>query len=614
MTDLVITAVGDADTRSTTPSLNTGSLAWVYVKTGERRAWIRPELGNIAGRTVLDAYLVGRVGPGHVAQTYTVAPVTARWSPGRITDANKPTVNTAAQFTEAVASALPDGGLVTFSDPALVSIIQAVADGTEWYGLRIVTNSTSTGQKFYATDSGEPAWELHVTLSDAPDQPSDLRPDNGAVKDGEPTLAWAFVDLGGDSTEQAHSQVQVDSPAVGVDPDEVSPDYDSGWVANTEPEYDLSAVTYTPPGSPPQSTYWRVRVKDAAGVASEWSDWASFTVAALPTGVLDSPTGAFGDPSPRVLAHLSSGTLTAWTAKVTGPDRSDIRARSELQTGAVDWQVPLRNPDGRRVLTEQETGWLYLRMYDDVDRAIAVGQKAYVDMWVPLDLTENGSVTAPTGLSVQQIAPGDPRSEWTWHRTETADAWLIEVDGVTLARLEPEDVAVDAGIYTWTDRGEVAPLRSHELRVRAVEGADKSPGAVIERTHRVEGVWLLPEDDDPIYLAGGEVGDFGSTDNSATYRTLDGTEIDIIYGRGLLTGTFSGGISTETRSADEVWETLDRIDRLAASTARRVRMVWGSRSILVDLRSPHHAPHVAMHTRPHALPHRAAFGFVQVGE
>jgi hypothetical protein len=611
VTDLTITNVGDAwvNSAATKTGVNYGSTATVHVKSGERQGFILPPLQPIAGRTVLSATLVGRVTSGHVAQTYTVAPVTERWSPGRITWANRPNVNGAAQVTEAV-SALPDGGLVEVD---VTSILSSVAAGTEWFGLRITTDSTTIGQAFYATDSGSPAWELLVELSDAPEQPSNLRPDGGAVATGEPVLAWDFIDLGGESTEQAESQVQIDSPAVGVDPDEVAPDYDSGWVANLDPEYDLAAVTYTPPATPAQSTFWRVRVKDAAGVVSEWSDWADFTVSALPTLVVDSPTGSFGDPSPTLTAHLTGGTLASWKAWATGPNRADVRDESGAQTGAIDWTVAARNKDGRRVFTEDEAGWIYLRAYDTVDRAVAVGQSPYVETWIPIDLTEGGAATAPTGLSVTPTTTGGPILTWSWSRTEAADAWLIQVDGVTIERLEPDDVSVNAGVYTWTDSGQVQPMRPHQLRVRGVEGDETTaPATIATYAHNVVGVWLIPEGGEPIYLAGGEVGDFAAADNSATYRTLDGKEIDIIYGPGLLTGTFSGGVSTESRSADEVWTTLDRIDALAAASARRVRMVWGSRSILVDLRSPHHAPHDTM--RPHNLRHRGAFGFVQVGD
>jgi hypothetical protein len=604
VTDLTITAVGDATVRSARPALTDGSGQWVRVKSGEQRGYLRPQLGSIAGRTVLSATLVGRVGPGHVAQTYTVSPVTERWSPGRVTWSNQPAVNSGAAVTEAV-SALADGGLVEVD---ITAIIQSVADGTEWFGLRISTNSTSTGQRFYSSDSGEPAWELLISLSDAPDVPTDLRPDGGAVKDGEPILAWMFTDLGGDSTEQAESWVQVDTPAAGVDPDEVTPDFDSGWVANVDPEFDLSTAAYTPPVLSANPTYWRVNVRDGDGNESGWSDWAEFTVSALPTLVVDSPTGAFGDPTPQLLAHLSSGTVTSWKAFVTGSDRSDVRAESGMSTGAVDWQIPFRR-DGRRVLTAKKPGWIYLKVWDDVDRAVAVGQKAYLDVWIPADLTESGALTPTTNLTVTQYADGDPRHIWQWSRTEAADAWLLEVDGEEIARLDPEDVTVDAGIYTWTDSGEIPPLRERTLRVRAVEGTKKSGGARVDQAHTVSGVWLLPEDTDTaLVLAGTAVEGFTRTDRVATYTPLKGPEVDVIYDTPPRSGTFEGVV--DTTLDQDVWEVLDAIEELRKSSNRKARMVWGSQSARVRLRDPDATSHSEINAEN--LMHVVRFGFVEV--
>ncbi len=609
MTDLLLTGGDDSWVNSLKPSLNYGSTTWVFVKSGERRGFVRPSLSGIAGRTVLAATLRGRVGPGHVAQTYTIAPVTGSWSPGRVTWANQPAVDSGAAVTEVV-GALPDGGVVEVD---VLGMVQAVADGTDWHGFRISTGSTATGQKFYATDSGAPAWELSVVLSDAPDQPSALKPDGGgAVATGEPILAWTFVDLGGVSTTQADSKVQVDTPAAGAEPDGTTPDFDSGWVANVDPEYDLAAATYTPPGSPPGPTYWRVRVRDGAGVQSEWSEWASFTVAALPTLVVDSPTGAFGDPTPQVTAHLTGGTVASWKVYATRADRSDVRAESGTMTGPVDWTVPLRNPDGRRVFTETAPGWLYLRVYDTVDRAEAVGQKAFVDVWIPVDLTESGTVTAPTGLTVTQLADGDPRSTWEWSRTEAADAWLIEVDGETVERLEPEDVAVSAGVYTWTDAGQVSPLRPHTLKVRAVEGEEKSAGAAYDRTHTVAGVWLIPTDGDPVKLLGTAVSEFARADRVATYTPLVGGDVDVIYDRLGRAGTFVGGVDAERMGEAAVWAALDTIEALRLSPTRRARMVWGSQSIMVRLRDPDATSHDEI--TPTNLKHVVRFGFVQTGD
>jgi hypothetical protein len=108
VTDLTITDVGDAWVHSTRPGLNLGSAAWVQVKSGERLGFVWPPLANIVGRTP-GRDVDGPCGSGARGQTYTFAPITERWSPGRVTWTNQPAVNLAAAVTVTVV-ALADGG------------------------------------------------------------------------------------------------------------------------------------------------------------------------------------------------------------------------------------------------------------------------------------------------------------------------------------------------------------------------------------------------------------------------------------------------------------------------------------------------------------------------
>lgn len=610
MTDLLITQAGDAWIHSGRTGLNTGSGAWVQVKSGERLGFVWPPLQALAGRTVLAASLVGRVGPGHVAQTYTVAPVTKRWSPGRVKwgTTGGPTVNLAAAVTETVA-ALPDKGVVEFD---VTSMVAAVSAGTDWFGVRISTNSTAAGQKFYATDSGAPSWELRVTLSDAPEQPSNLRPNAGAVSSATPILAWDFTDLGGDSTEQAEFRVQIDTPAVDAEPDEVAPDFDTGWTVGADPQFDVAASGHTPATTDTLPTYWRVQTKDGAGEASEWSDWADYTVSALLTVVVDSPVGPFGDPSPTLAAHTLEGVDVWWKAWVTGPDRSDIRAESGLQTSSIAWEIPERNSDRRRVLREDEAGWIHLQVGDYVDRAVAVGEKPYVDVWIAVEFDDDLGIQPPTYLDVVQPDEGDPRMRWTWARSEAASAWLLQVDDVTVARLDADEVtATGSGYYTYTDNGLISPMRPHTLQVRALEGESRSVKASpsVRFSYQVAGVWLVPDDGEPIVLDGTAVGDFGRSDRAATFTPLVGPEVDVVYDYEGMKGSFVGSIDDRD---DDVWDKLARIEALAESTNRVVRMVWGSHSItarIMDLSAV--AADDIMPSNPR---HNVRFRFVQVGD
>jgi hypothetical protein len=288
-----------------------------------------------------------------------------------------------------------------------------------------------------------------------------------------------------------------------------------------------------------------------------------------------------------------------------------VVAESGVSTTAIDWQIPLRNSDGRRVIRESEVGWLHLKVWDDVDRAEAVGEKTYVDAWIPLDLTEDDSITEPTGLSVAQLAPGDPRHIWQWQRTEAADAWLIEIDGDTAERLEPEDVSLSGGIYSWTDNGHISPLRTHRLKVRALDGIGKSVSNAIEMSSVVEGVWWFPEDgSDPIVFEGTGVGGWTREDRMATYTPLKGEEIDIIYDRPGRVVTFEGTV--DAFRGEDVWEKIAAVETLRRSRNRKGRLIWGSHSAYGRLRSPDVT--ASDEITPANLEHVVRFGFVQKDE
>lgn len=597
MTELVITNIPDTWINSEHPGEPLYVKAnQVQLKTGERRGLLFPDIGNIAGRTVLDAYLVGHA-KNIAAQTITVAAPTERWSPGRVTWNNQPSVGTGIPV---VVSATADGDEVELT--GLDTLFQAVADGTDWWGLRLSTNSSSA-QSFWSNDSGQPAWELHIVLSDVADAPTGLRPDGGDVGDPDTVLAWDPVD------DQIGRQVQVDSTVGG--PDDVSPDYDSTMVAGGDPEFDITGL-HTLTGAGPH--YWRVRVDiEGADEPSAWSDWAEFTVKAMPTGVVDSPTGPFGDVSPTIMAHLVGETLTKWKVIVTGPDKADVRAESNLQTSStVVWTVP-EKVKGRRILVEKDegpAGYARIDLWGDPGRAVAVGQPEHVTIWVPLYLDESDTVDAPTDLQVDQYAAGDSRLVYRWKRTEAADSWLFKCDGKTFARVDAADVTVDGGWYEWIDAGQVSPLRPHTLGVCAIESgsADSSRAATVtDHSHIVSGFVVIPEGEEPIVLDGTTVGEFGRADAVATYTNLLGAEYDVFYGHPGLRDEFRGSVD---RRQPDVWETLDRIETLKTSRNRTARLVWASHSIEANLR---HVNAVADGENILAsLQHNVRFGFSQV--
>ncbi len=596
------TWINEAPNRRDQPYGDTNFVQIMAGTDARRRAFIKPDLGNISGRLVVDAPLYGHAGKGgNPAATVTVAPVLERWQAGRLTwdstDPNGgPPVDTARQVTMNL-PATPEGGLVTF--PGLASMVQAVADGTAYEGFRITTTST-TALTFAASDSGLPAFELDVILSELTDAAVNLAPDGGAVPVQAPVLSWEVDD-------QTARQIQIDSHAEGVEPSEATLNFDSTLETSTSREFDLAASSFTPVGPGPHS--WRVGIPGNDGL-TDWSDWAEFTVASLPALVVDSPVGAFGDPSPTVIADLATGTLDHWRVLVTGPNRADVRVDSGRQTGPLSFNVPER-VGGRQVLVEGEGGWIYIEAHDTTDRAVAVGAPDYAYAWVPVEFAQSLGVTPPSSLLVSQVAPGDPRHQWRWQRAEAADAWLIQVDGRTVKRLDAADVTVSGGFYTWNDNGEIPPLEPHALSVCALEdGLSSLPVERHDQSHLVEGVWVLPTGDTGEFFVNGTgVEGFVETERRATFEPLVGPPIDIIYdsnpGR---TGNMPGTID----SRQDVWEVKRRIKALRKARDREARLVWGSESILARIVDPDVSP--SPEILPSTLTHDVRFGFVQVGD
>jgi hypothetical protein len=605
VTEIVVAQMQDTWANSAATNRNYGSTDRVRVRNLERRGFVLPQLAAVRGRTVLSATLTGHLAEDATAQTYTVKGITESWSAGTLTWSNQPTAPSTNSSTTSP-GALVAGDEVTWDVRALV---QNVADGGKWYGLQISTDS-ATGAAFYSASDGAPAWALTVELSDAPEQPDDLRPDQGAVGSGAPILAWSFADLGGESTEQGSLQVQVDPAANGT-----APAFDSGWVASADPQYDLSTSTFTALAAN-ASTQWRVRVKDAAGVQSVWSDWASFTYKPKPTLTVSSPTGGvIGDPTPDVIASLSGETLTQWRIRIAaGDDKSDILYNSHLQDGPISWTIPLRNHDGRRIIRDDNNYWLNVQAWGDVDRATAVGDPPYVYEWIQFHANDDVTV-APTSLTVAPATPGSPRATFSWFRNEAADAWVIFMDDEVFARLDASDVTVSTttpGNYSWTDTGLLPPYEAHKFKVKAIDAGKRSPASgTTTYTSEPAGVWLIRPNGDTVVLDGTAVESFAQLDRRATYKPLNvATDVDIVYGFEGVSGSFSGSI--QTASDQNVHTAKRRLEKIRTAITERPQLIWGTHSMPVQIKNMRVLtdPDFA----PNNLKHGVSFDFIQDGD
>lgn len=597
----IATTFKDTWTNPTKPAERYGSTNVVRIKAAPdaRYGWLRWDIPpEMMGQTVHGAKLMGRTLPKMVAQTYTLTPVASHWAAWSLSAAAMPTLISGQSVTRTPA-ANAAGGMVDFD---IAALMQAVADGQPWYGVRISTNSTAADQGFWSAESGQANWEVWLSWSDEPAAAANLTPNGGIVTTTKPMLAW-----------EAPDQVAV-TVNVYAGEDDPNPVWTSGWIDSPTQQYDMAASTY--PGA--TSAWWDVTYRGSDGEVSVVSDRASWTgVAGLPVPVLDSPLGGtIGTATPLVAAHLSSGTIGAWQVLITGADRSKVYGDSGRQTGPLAWRVPATQ-GGKAVLAEDRPSQIGVLIWDDQERAATVGTPTHVELWTEVTWDEDAALEVPTDLRIAQV--GDtPLLRYTWRRGSDAAKWQVQINDKAVHEIPAEEVTVDAGRYSWTDRGQLRPYRPAEVRIAAIEADDgrskRSAPTWPNEGRSVTGVWLIPDDDDPICLSGLDVEGIQRTDAAATYTLADGTEVDVIYGRPGYKGELALSTDEEETSGD-VWATLDAIERLARRPYRpgSLRLVWASMSLPVRLRSLQAIPSASM-LPPYNHLHNVRFGFIQDGD
>lgn len=117
-------------------------------------------------------------------------------------------------------------------------LLDDLAAGAEWFGLRIESNTTDINWFYSAEGPEEYRPQLDVVTSENPEIATELYPRNNvAVSVPRPTLRWRFTDRFGDKTMQS-LQVKVYATKANADA-ATSPLFDSTKLARTESIYDL---------------------------------------------------------------------------------------------------------------------------------------------------------------------------------------------------------------------------------------------------------------------------------------------------------------------------------------------------------------------------------------
>lgn len=427
MSTVDVTATVDTYADQNEQSKNFGDRVKLWLKGGggsDKRAFVFFAPPFPAGVTVLAATL--RV---HLAeawggsQTLSAVRITQAWSEGKLNWNNKPNVDTGEQADVSVAS-LSAGDEVELD---VTDLMAAVAAGATFYGIRLEIDA-SVSRALASSDDPDVSLrpELVVEWSEAPQAPTSLAPAGGRVVSvTRPRLTWQFVDNAG-SVVQAESQVQTSTSS-----DFSSPNYDSGWVANTVSAWDLAATAF-PAIADGDVRYWRVRVRDGAGLESAWSDPVSWERESHGALTITNPVLAeikrnrIKNPSFELAttnwSHFESATSNAWARsgswaesggfslyqKWTGTGAGQIGLSFSL-TGASGVSVVAGSTYharcGVNVLQKPAAGIaLYVYWYDagganisqtQADDTTALGEQVL-----------SGNVVAPVGAAFAAVAVG----------------------------------------------------------------------------------------------------------------------------------------------------------------------------------------------------------------
>jgi hypothetical protein len=421
----------------------------------------------------LKLYQVGAEAGSHTIKLQRITGGT--WNVSNVTWNNQPTSTATGEvsLTQGAAGANTEWAF------NVTSHIQLIADGnTAWYGWKIVS-TTDDYLSFWSTQAATFKPVLEITYSDKPQAPSTLSPSgNRAVSVAKPILRFDFTDEAGNTTLQS-VQVQVNATNVWT-----SPTFDSGTVASSDAQLDLSATAYAGLSSG-SSTWWRVRVQDGAGLWSDWSLGAQFQRQTQGTLALSNPpgTGLISEPTPPITWSLTSRTQKAYQVFIT-------RGTTVVyNTGKITGATTSRTlPDG--ILKDDTSYKAYVRTWDTIDRESTPNDPPYVEASQTFTYNYDVTVNPVTSLAATDLSPV-PAVQLTWSRATAPDTFIIRRDGVIVAsNLTSASLSTGGTNYAYTDRGG-DPRRPVQWRVDAVAGGKTSASnPTVTKTLNPLGTWL----------------------------------------------------------------------------------------------------------------------------
>lgn len=551
------------------------------------------------GATIVSATLrVYTASVWNSTPTLTVRRVGERWGVNRLNWNNRPAIVGPA-FTKSQSSAAVDQEWAI----DVTQMMQNVADGGIWFGLRIDT--TDTGTNKYLWSSNGPADtrpQLEVVWSAAPQAPTSLTPSGSQVVGiSKPILRFDFTDSRG-STALAAVQVQIDPNG-----NWTTPAFDSGTVTATEPELDLSTTAYAGLTAG-QETRWRVRVQDGAGLWSEWSDVVRFRRDNKGTLSITNPAAAPNDFvsewTPPIIWSLTGETQKAWRVFVTPADEPGTRLHDTGWNKGADtsWTLP------KGVLEDDSRYRVVVRVRDSKDRTHTPTDRAYTQAEREFDFREDPTPNPVANLTVANLLPR-PWAELTWTRSTAPDSFTIKRNGrVIETGIDPADVLVSGTTYKFTDR-DARPYRTHTWVVQAtVNGKTSQNNPSVSEKLQTQGIWLYDHDRNiEVFIAGRDEGAWAMGEEATTHNPVGSSKgVRITQAMRGFEGQVSGLLVDHAGKTAEAWE--NNLWKIKERPGRVVTLTLGNEAFRCVVGNIVSAPTASVPASK-----RVSFDFWQVG-
>jgi hypothetical protein len=477
---------------------------WAYLKA-------TPPWTTGQGVTVVSAVLrlkLAAAAPSDGSMTVQARIVEEAWTAATLAWKRRPEVADSDAATASIASAAAKGTTV---DLDITAAMQAVADGAQYFGFRLIPlPGTTRGARKLISASGKPnddTPELIITWTSPPDVPTGLLPAGGRfVSTRKPNLAWQFADAMEADPVQSGYQVQIDEAT-----DFATPEFDTGQVTSGRSGLDLTSTAYAGLPTDGAVRYWRVRVADASGTWSDYSDPVAMRYCPLGVVAVTTPGATTPDFRPTVTWTFTPAALPTG---IPSTAQRVWRARIERQVG-TRWVTVADSGD----VAGTETQWAptvalpdttsnyraVVEVLDALDRAAASAAPDRAKDDQTFTWAAGGGATAPTGLVATVLE--DAFVKLHWDRATTPDHYALVADGLTVVE-SFDAVAAPGGGWDYVWYG-ARPRELHALALHAVEVAgavvSTSPPATTTAQTSPTGIWLVDAADGrAVHIAGKE--------------------------------------------------------------------------------------------------------------